>query len=206
MTTPTRSPSPLITLVTLILVGGLIIAGIVLVLQTRPVPVEMVIRPPLPTSTAAPTGTPGPILVYVTGAVNKPETTVSLPAGSRVEEALEAAGGTTEDADVTRVNMAASLHDGDQVHVPSLVPAATTEADATQEVVLATPSGGAKVYINTATLDELQTLPGVGEVVAQRIIDYREANGPFTSLEQLDEVNGIGPALLEKIGPLVVFE
>lgn len=204
MTAQPRSPSPIITLVTLILVGGLIVAGMVVVLQTRPVPVEITIRPPLPTATAAPSATPGPILVYVTGAVGKPETTVSLPAGSRVQDALDAAGGTTDEADLVRVNVAGVLHDGDQVHVPSLVEAATAES--TADVVLATPSGGAKVYINTATLEELQTLPGVGPSTAQKIIDYRTEHGPFKSLDDLDAVSGIGPALLEKIAPFVVFE
>ena len=204
MTTPPHSPSSLMTLVSLILVGSLIVAGMVVVLQTRPVPVEITIRPPMPTPTDAPTGTPGPILIYVTGEVKQPNTTVSIPAGSRVQEALEAAGGTLEKADLERVNLAAVLHDGDQVYVPTIGESASAEA--TLEVVLATPQGGTKVYINTATLEGLQTLPGVGPTTAQRILDYREANGPFTSLEDLDEVSGIGPALLEKIAALVVFE
>ena len=205
MTTPPRSPSPVITFAALLLVGGLIVAGMVLVLQTRPVPVEITIRPPLPTPTEGPTETPGPILIYVTGAVKEPNTTVSIPAGSRVQEALEAAGGTLEEADLSRVNLAAVLRDGDQVYVPALGDESVS-AEATLEVVLPTPSGGEKVFINTATLEELQTLPGVGPATAQRILDYREANGPFTSLEDLDLVNGIGPALLEDIAPLVVFE
>lgn len=204
MTTPPRSSSSLITLVSLILVGGLIVAGMVVVLQTRPVPVEITIRPPLPTATSVPTGTPGPILIYVTGAVREPYTTVSIPAGSRVQEAVEAAGGMLEEADLERVNLAAVLHDGDQVYVPLIGDSASAEA--TSEVLLATPPGGAKVFINTASLEELQTLPGVGPATAQRIVDYREANGPFTSLEELDEVNGIGPALLAKIAALVVFD
>jgi len=190
--------------VSLFLVGGLIVAGMVLVLQTRPVPVEITIRPPLPTATTAPSGTPGPILIYVTGAVKQPNTTVSIPAGSRVQEAVEAAGGMNETADLERVNLAAVLHDGDQVYVPVIGESASAEA--TLDVLLATPPGGEKVYINTASLEELQTLPGVGPTTAQRILDYREANGPFTSLEDLDEVSGIGPALLGNIAALVMFE
>lgn len=205
MTTPPRSPSSLVTFLSLALVGGLIIAGIVLVLQTQPVPVEITIRPPLPTATDSPTETPGPILIYVTGAVKEPNTTVTLPAGSRVQEAVEAAGGLLEEADLARVNLAAVLRDGDQVFVPTIGNEAAL-AEATLEVALATPPGGAKVYINTATLEELDALPGIGPSTAQAILDYRAENGPFTSLEDLDQVSGIGPALLESIAPLVVFE
>jgi len=202
MTSSQRSPSSVITILTLIIVGALIIAGIVLVLQTRPVPVEITILPPIPTATAVPTGTPGPMKIYMTGAVKTPNTTVSIPAGSRVQDAINAAGGTLEGADLQRVNMAAVLHDGDQVDVPMLA----ANASATSEVVLATPSGGAKVYINTATLEQLQTLPGVGPTTAQNILDYRAAKGPFKSLDDLDQVSGIGPSLLAKIAPFVVFE
>lgn len=205
MTTPPRSPSPLITLITLVLVGVLIIGGIILVLQTRPVPVEITIRPPLPTATDGPTETPGPILIYVTGAVRKPNTTVSLPAGSRVQDAVEAAGGLLDEADLERVNLAAELRDGDQVFVPTTGEAAVA-VEATLEVALPTPPGGQKVFINTATLEELDSLPGIGPATAQSIIDYREENGPFTSLDDLDQVSGIGPAILEDIADLVVFE
>jgi len=192
------------TTLTLIVVGALIVGGIVLVLQTRPVPVEITILPPIPTATSIPTGTPGPIKIYVSGAVKTPNTTVSIAAGGRVQDAIDAAGGTLDGADLERVNMAAVLHDGDQVDVPTIGQAAA--ADATSDVVLATPPGGAKVYINTATLDQLQTLPGVGPTTAQNIIDYRTAKGPFKSLDDLDQVSGIGPGLLEKIKLLVVFE
>jgi competence protein ComEA len=122
---------------------------------------------------------------------------LSLPVGSRVQDALDAVGGMTENADLERVNLAQILRDGDQIHVP--------KQDET--LTLATPSGGiALVYINSATLDELITLPGVGEALAQRIIDYRIANGPYADLTALDNVSGVGPAMLERIRELVVFD
>jgi len=197
--------SPRTTILASLIVVIIIVAGAALLLLTRPEPVEITINPPIPTQTPAPTETPSPILVYVTGAVNQPETTVMIPYDSRVSDAIEAAGGTTDDADLTLVNMAAILHDGDQVHVPSV---AEAEEDATSAEVEALPTrpGGEVVYINRATEEELQTLPGIGAVTAANIIDYREANGAFTSLEDLDNVPGIGASTLETLEPLISFE
>ena len=116
--------------------------------------------------------------------------------GTRSDDAIEAAGGAAESADLERVNLAGFLRDGDQIHVPAIE----------EEVTLATPSGGGIVNVNTATVEELDTLPGVGPALAERIIAYREANGPFADLAALDAVEGVGPALLEGIQELVVFE
>lgn len=187
-----------ITLVALIIVVVLIIGGGALLLSSRPEPVQITINPPIPTATPEPTVTPSPILVYVTGEVNQPETTVEVPFGSRVMDAISAAGGFTDHADQTHVNIAGILHDGDQVHVP------TDEETTTDN--LPTPSGGTVVYINTATLEDLQTLPGVGPALAQRIIDYRDENGAFANLEALDNVSGIGPATLETLRDLIAFD
>ncbi len=186
-----------------------ILGAFVVVLAGRPQPVQITIIPPEPTSTALPTATPPPIMVYVTGSVANPETTVSLPQGSRVSDALEAVGGVLDNADLERVNLAGILHDGDQIHVPALDEVALGLDEVDTEVgkdLLPTPSGGTVVYINTATQEELETLPGIGPAMAQRIIDYREANGPFHSLEDLDNVRGIGPATLENLAPLVSFD
>ncbi len=186
-----------------------ILGAFVVVLAGRPQPVQITIIPPEPTSTALPTATPPPIMVYVTGSVANPETTVSLPQGSRVSDALEAVGGVLDNADLERVNLAGILHDGDQIHVPALEEVALGLDEVDAEVgkdLLPTPSGGTVVYINTATQEELETLPGIGPAMAQRIIDYREANGPFHSLEDLDNVRGIGPATLENLAPLVSFD
>lgn len=196
--------SPRTTIIGFVIVIILIIGGAVLLLASRPQPVQITVNPPLPTATPLPTSTPSPLQVYVTGAVAQPETIVSIPAGSRVQAAIEAAGGVTDDADLQRVNLADIVRDGDQVHVPSLVEI-TAQAD-NGEAALPTPSGGEVIYINTATLEELMTLPGIGERTAQDIIAYREANGNFASLEDLDEVPGIGPATLEEIGALISFE
>lgn len=185
-------------IVAFLIVAIAIIGGAVLLLTSRPQPVQITIIPPEPTITPSP---PGTISVYVTGEVAQ-EGIVSIPHGSRVEEALAAAGGTTENADLTRVNLAAILHDGDQVHVFAL-PAADTPQG---EPSLATPPGGAVVYINTATLEELQTLPGIGPGTAQAIIDYREANGPFRNMDDLDQVPGIGPATLANLEGLISFD
>ncbi len=192
-------PSPRGTILTFAIIALAIIGGAVLLLITRPEPVRITINPPLPTATSLPTATPAPITVYVTGAVNQPETTITLPAGSRVQEALDNVGGVTENADLERVNLAQILRDGDQVHVPELNESA--------ETALPTPSGGITiVHVNSATLEELMTLPGVGEALGQRIIDYRTANGAFVDMAALDEVSGIGPAMLENLEGLVAFD
>ncbi len=184
-------------IIAFVLLAIAIVGGGALLLVTRPQPVQITINPPEPTATPEPTVTPGPITVYVTGAVQQPQTTLSLPAGSRVEDAVDAAGGLLDEADLDRVNLAQILRDGDQVHVPSQV---------SEPVVLATPNTTGVVLINSATAEELENLPGVGPALAASIVEYRERNGPYASLEDLDEVSGIGPALLEGFEGLVEFD
>lgn len=185
------------TVAAFVLVIIAIVGGLVLLLMTRPTPVQITIIPPQPTATLEPTLTPAPVTVYITGAVNAPSTgTMTLPAGSRVEDALQAAGGAAANADLSKINLAAVLRDGDQVHVPTLG----------EIVAIATPNTGGVIFINTANQAELETLPGVGPALAQRIIAYREANGRIANFEQLDLIEGIGPALLENLQELVSFE
>jgi competence protein ComEA len=189
-------PAPRLTIAAFIIVTIAIIAAVVLLLATRPQPVQITLNPPLPTATPEPSATPAPVSVYVTGAVANPEQIYVLPRGSRVQDALDAAGGIVGEADMQRVNLAAILRDGDQVHVPL----------AGQVGGIATPNNAGIVYINSATVEELDTLPGVGPELAERIIQYREVNGPFASLDDLDAVEGIGPALLTEIAEMVSFE
>lgn len=185
-------------LLLLAIVGG----GMVFFLG-RPAPTAITIVPPPPTATAAPTSTPspsptpGPLQIYVTGAVRNPETLVTVPYGSRVLDAIEAAGGFAPDADRQRVNLAQILRDGDQVHV---------YANAAPEIALPTPNDSGVIYVNTATAEELERLPRIGPALAERIIAYREANGPFEALEDLGNVSGIGPAILEEIAPYISLE
>ncbi len=203
-----------VTITVFLMVIGAVIAGGGLLWFTRPAPVEITIIPPQPTPTRQPTPTPAPIMVYVTGAVANAEQLYTLPPGSRVTDAINAAGGVTDEADTTRVNLADKLRDGDQVHVPERAAitgppgagAVDSAATVQAELALATPIGGEIVNINTATATELTVLPGIGPVTAERIVIYREANGPFTELIQLDDIEGIGPATLENIASQVVFD
>lgn len=193
----TPRSSPLATLITFGIVAATLVIGIVLVVGSRPEPARITINPPIPTATPIPSATPGPVSVYVTGAVAAPQALHQLPVGSRVADAVEAAGGALDSADLDRVNLAAVLRDGDQVHVPAR----------DEQVMLPTPSGGtALVYINRATLEELMTLPGIGPALAQRILDHRAVIGAFSTIDDLDAVSGVGPALLERIAPLIVFD
>jgi competence protein ComEA len=185
--------------VAFIMMAVIIIVGLVILIVTRPEPVEIMIIPPEPTLTPEPTVTPSPLLVYVTGAVQNPQITVELPAGSRVKDALDAAGGLTESADMNRVNVAGILHNGDHIHV-------FTQGEEAANLAVPTRSGGEVVFVNTATLEELDTLPGIGPAIAQRIIDFREQNGPFTDLESLMQVSGIGESLISQLEGLVSFE
>ena len=170
-----------------------------LLLHSRQQPTSITIHPPPPTDTPAPTPTYEAILVYVTGAVANPERLYTLPWGSRVQDALEAAGGLTDAADKSAVNLAAIVRDGDQIHVVS-----STGNGALFE--LATPSGGRRIHINSASQAELEALPGIGPATARRIIEYREQVGEFNDLADLDQVSGIGPKTLESLQDQVAFD
>ncbi|MBL8147702.1 MAG: helix-hairpin-helix domain-containing protein [Anaerolineae bacterium] len=172
-----------------------VLIGAVALWSTRPQPVEITILPPMPTATATDSPPPAPITVYVTGAVAQPALLVSLPPGSRVQDAIQASGGPAENADLSAVNLASVLRDGDQIHVPARG----------ETTALATPNA-VFVFINSATAEELDALPEVGPALAAAIIAWREAEGPFTSLDDLDEVDGIGPRMLETLAPLISFE
>ncbi len=143
------------------------------------------------------TPTPGAVTVYVTGEVVQTGSVVTLPAGSRVEEAIQLAGGTTDNADLQQINLSQVLNDGDLIYVPPLIGEAA---------LTPTPNHSPVIHVNSATVEELDTLPGIGPALAQAIVDFRAENGPFASLEDLDNVSGIGPSKLEAIRDLVVFD
>lgn len=176
-----------------------LIFGAFAILTDRPTPVEIVLIPPAPTPTPAPSAVPPPITVYVTGAVMNPQSTLTLPAGSRVQDAVNAAGGLLDDADLDRINLAGILRDGDQIH-------AFSTQDSMAASGIPTPNNAGIVSINSATLEELVTLPGIGPAIAERIIAYREANGRIIDYTDLNNVSGIGPALIERLQGLVAFD
>ena len=143
------------------------------------------------------TATPGQCTVYVIGEVAHPESLVVLPRGSRVQDAIAAAGGASENADLSRVNLGQVLNDGDLVYVPP------REGE---PIETPTPNRPPLIHVNTATAQELETLPGIGPALAEAIIAYRDEHGPFQTVEQLDDVPGIGPAKLDAIRDLVVVD
>lgn len=140
-----------------------------------------------------------PLLVHVLGAVSRPGL-VELEAGARVVDAVAAAGGLTPEADPAGVNLARPVVDGEQLMVPVI--GAVPPPDAAGG---GAPAADGLVHLNTADAAELDTLPRIGPALAQRIIDWRDANGPFTSTEQLLDVAGIGDAvfagLAERVAP-----
>jgi competence protein ComEA len=139
------------------------------------------------------------VVVSVVGSVVRPGL-VTLPTGSRVAAAIEAAGGLVPEADPASVNLAAVVTDGEQVVVGAPGAAAAGGADPEPAASSAAPAG--RLNLNTASASELDALPGVGPVLAQRIVDHRK-QGPFTSVDQLDDVPGIGPARAAELAELV---
>jgi competence protein ComEA len=147
-------------------------------------------------------GTSGPdqpmIVVHVAGAVRHPGI-YQVPDGSRVDDAIAAAGGAKRGAKLHLLNLASLLSDGQQVLVPGRTSAGDSVTPAPSSAGVPPPP----VNLNTASLEDLDALPGVGPVTAQRILDYKSEHGPFASVDELDAVPGIGPARLEQLRELV---
>jgi competence protein ComEA len=137
------------------------------------------------------------LVVHVVGAVRRPGL-YRLKDGSRVADAVARAGGAAPRADLAAVNLAAPLADGSQIVVPRVAGGA-----AGVPVEPAGSAAAAKVSLASATLEQLDALPGVGPVTAQRILDHRASHGPFRSVDDLDAVPGIGPARVEQLRDLV---
>lgn len=208
-------------------VGAVVVAAVVLaVLGVRVVLARTAARPqplaPAASTTrwaaspaTAPAGAPSAVvspsaaaivLVHVVGQVRRPGV-VRLAAGARVQDAVAAAGGATARADLAALNLARPVQDGEQVVVPrpgQVVAGASGPAPAAPGAAAATGGPvGAPVDLNAATPDQLDALPGIGPVLAGRIVDYRSQHGRFTSVDELGDVSGIGDALLERLRPLV---
>lgn len=158
---------------------GLLAAGVILLAASRPRGEAV---------TLLPTPTPSLLTIYVSGAVASPGV-YHLPSGSRVADAVEAAGGFAPNAEINLINLAAPLLDGQQVDVPGV--GGTTHLNL------------GRININTATVEELDTLPRIGPSTAQAIVDYRTQNGPFKTVQDIMKVPGIGPATYDLIKNLI---
>ena len=179
----------------LFVVAAIVGLAVFEVRRPQPVPLTLTFSPtPMPSPVLPQaTPTPGLVRVYVSGAVQHPDVYL-LPPGSIVKDAIGAAGGALTEADLDRVNLALPLTNSEHVYVPHV-----GEEDLPVRLPTAQPLSADKVNINTADLAALESLPGIGPVLAQQILDYRQAHGSFAKIEDLLEVTGVGPATLDKI-------
>lgn len=198
-------------------VGVILTAGY-FALSNRVRPAAIVIEPPPPTGEPLPTPTPQPISVYVNGAVNVPGV-YTVSADSRVEQAIAAAGGLSADAFTEGVNLAFPLFDGAQVYVLTQAQVAESTDDIVADLALSGGTGlgisggddsssesGALININTATKEELETIPGVGPSTAESILAYREDEGSFGQIEDIMNVSGIGEGKFEQMREFITVD
>jgi len=174
---------------------GLILAGLLFLTVRVPAgkPVELL-----------PSPTPEPIVVYVTGAVQHPGV-YKIPRDGRLVDAIQQAGGFQEGADLTQVNLAEKVEDGAQIVIPGGkdVPTPQLVIGGSGILVTPTPPAGQLVNINTAGVELLEQLPGIGPTTAQKIVEYRTENGPFTRVDDLLKIPGIGPSTMDQIRGLI---
>jgi competence protein ComEA len=174
---------------------GLFLAALIWIVSRNPSGEAVTLRP-------APTETP--VIVYITGAVPRPGI-YALPEGSRVQDGIAAAGGFLAEAERTDINLAAFLIDGEELDIPFVEggsPVLPTPVE-NNPVLPGSGSSSELIDINTASSVELETLPGIGPTTAQKIIEYRQTNGAFVSIEDIINVSGIGPGLYERIKDLI---
>lgn len=200
-----------------VLVGvlaGFVLAGTLLFISRAPAGTPIVLEP-------APTK--APIAVHIKGAVPRPGL-YEFPNGARLQDAINAAGGLLASANADAINLARLLQDGEQIDIPykeGLAPAGGSDtsqefnngaadpfaAAAEEESAASAPQNSNAavelININTASAEELDTLPGIGPSIAQRIVEYRTQNGPFATIDEIINVSGIGPATFEKIKDLI---
>lgn len=167
--------------------SGLIAAAVLLVFSNQPHG-KSIELPPLPS--------PVPYQIYISGEVIHPGV-YQLPVGSRVQQAIDSSGGLTENADIEAINLAARLTDGSRIDIPRI-------GEKPVEIVRGGEVMGLLIDINTATLEELMTLPGIGEDKASQIIQYREEQGRFITIEEIQKIKGIGPVTFENIKSLIM--
>jgi len=178
-------------------VCGLLGAGI-LFLTSRPPRGDVILLSPPPT--------PRLWVVQVSGAIVNPGV-YELPAGSRVRDAVLAAGGLAAEADASAINLAALLEDGQNIVIQAKITIDPLFAQKSAPLsVTVEPASSRSININTAALEELVDLPDIGPVIAQSIIDFRTTNGPFTAIEEIMKVSGIGQVTFEKIKGLITVE
>lgn len=183
-------------------ITALVLAGVILIQARRPPGSPLMLRASTATAPppAGPTATALPLLIYVSGAVQRPDV-YPLPVGSIVKDAISAAGGPAPDADLERINLAAALSGGQQVHVPRQGEVASPVLPGRSATL-----GDGLINVNTADAALLETLPGIGPVLAQRIVAHRDANGPFQSVQDLLAVQGIGQATLDEFQDLITTD
>lgn len=182
--------------------AGFALAGLLLFISRAPAgePIKLL---PAPTKE--------PIAVHVIGAVPRPGL-YEFAEGARVQDAIDAAGGLLASASVDTINLAALLEDGQQLDIPYKAGEEPTTSNSNDDTSLELPgateesSAGSSqdlININTASVEELDSLPGIGPTIAQRIIDYRDENGPFQTIEDILNVSGVGPSTFEQIKDLI---
>ena len=151
---------------------------------------------------------PQTVVVFISGAVNYPNV-FELEYGARVIDALELAGGATYYADLNRINLAAFVTDEQHIIVPAIGQELDVDITTAPNIAAnaqSSAAAGGSININTADLQALTTLPGIGPVIGQSIINYREQNGPFSSIEQIQNVTRIGPAIFSNIREMITVE
>lgn len=184
------------------IMAGFALAGLLFFVARAPAG-EAIILEPAPTKS--------PIAVHVIGAVPRPGL-YEFAEGARVQDAIDAAGGLLSSASVDSINLAALLEDGQQLNIPYKTGEEPIENSSTEEEPILPTEESLEdpevestelININTATVEELDSLPGIGPTIAQRIIDYRNENGPFNTIEDIQNVSGIGPSTFEEIQDLI---